>query len=416
LKLIFNDDGFSYRLLCAIGKTPYGGADIGECVSTAYRIKDGDFESWCNEWLKTARRIEEIGNQSLESGHIISAKEAYLRASNYYTEAEFYLHKDPSDDRIIQTYTKAVETFRKAANYFSHGFEAIEVPYSSNQDNETEKTTLPGFLYTVDNKAIQRPILIICTGFDGIQESLYSSNVVAALSRGYNCLTIEGPGQGREIRKQKLPFRPDWEKVVSPFIDFLLRNKGNLIDSQHIGIMGISMGGYFAPRVAAYDNRISACIANDGVIDFSKSFTQHLPPIILQALKEGNSELVNTIIQVITSFSPHATWGYTHGMWVFDAKTPFDLINKSYSYSLNKEDIQRIKCPTLVLEAEEDIYYKGQAKTLFNELICQKEHILFTKEEGAEIHCHSASLYLLNQRIFDWLDKVWKNEKEKKQP
>jgi hypothetical protein len=68
-----------------------------------------------------------------------------------------------------------------------------------------------------------------------------------------------------------------------------------------------------------------------------------------------------------------------------------------------------------VLDAEEDIYYKGQAKTLFNELICQKEHIFFTKEEGAEIHCHSASLYLLNQRIFDWLDKVWENEKEKKQ-
>jgi esterase/lipase len=413
LKLIFNDDGFSFRLLCAIGRTPYGGADIGECLSTAYRIKDGDFESWYDEWLKTARRLEEIGNQSLENGHIISAKEAYLRASNYYTEAEFFLHINPSDDRIIQTYTKAVETFRKASNYFSHGFEAIEVPYFDNSKNRNSKTTLPGYLYTVDNKEIQRPILIIVTGFDGIQESLYFSNVLAALSRGYNCLTIEGPGQGRVIRKQKLPFRPDWENVVTPFIDFLLTNKSNVVDIQHIAIMGISMGGYFAPRVAAYDTRISACIANDGVVDFSKSFTQYLPLIMLKALEEGNKELVNAIIEVITSFSPHATWGYTHGMWVLGAKTPFDLIKKSYSYSLNKEDIHRIKCPTLVLEAEEDMYYKGQAKTLYDELTCQKEYILFTKEEGAEIHCHAASLYLLNQRIFDWLDKAWKNEKEK---
>ena len=117
------------------------------------------------------------------------------------------------------------------------------------------------------------------------------------------------------------------------------------------------MGGYFAPRVAAYDNRISACIANDGVVDFSKSFTQYLPLIMLKALEEGNKELINVIIEVITSFSPHATWGYTHGMWVLGAKTPFDLIKKSYSYSLNKEDIHRLKCPTLVLEAEEDMYF-----------------------------------------------------------
>lgn len=66
MKLIFNDDGFSFRLLSAIDRTPYGGADIGECLSTAYRIKDGDFESWYSEWLKTARRLEEIGNNLLK--------------------------------------------------------------------------------------------------------------------------------------------------------------------------------------------------------------------------------------------------------------------------------------------------------------------------------------------------------------
>jgi hypothetical protein len=72
-----------------VGKAVYGGTDIGECLSTAYRIKDGDFESWYNEWLATAERQEEIGNHSLDNGHITIAKEAYLRASSYYTEAEF---------------------------------------------------------------------------------------------------------------------------------------------------------------------------------------------------------------------------------------------------------------------------------------------------------------------------------------
>lgn len=411
MKLIFNDEGFSFRLLGTIGKSAFGGSDIGECLSTAYRIEDGDFESWYKEWLKTAEMVEKIADESIRSGHNISAKEAYLRASTYYAEAEFYLHTNSDDPRILQTYDKATEIFKKASKFFYHGFEPIEVPYLNNSNTADttngSNTTLPGFLYTVDAKKIQRPIIIISTGFDGIQESLYHSNVLAALSRGYNCLTIEGPGQGRVIRKQGLPFRPDWEKVVTPFIDFLLSQKKSIIDERYIALLGISMGGYLAPRATAYDNRITACIANDGVLEVSQSFTSSLPPLVLKALNEGNKELFNSVMDIIISFSPQAAWGFSNGMWVFDAESPFALIKKSYTYSLGDEDLSKINCPSLILDAEQDIYYKDQAKMLYDKLRCKKDYIQFTKEEGAEIHCHSASLYLLNQRIFDWLDGVF---------
>jgi hypothetical protein len=70
-----------------------------------------------------------------------------------------------------------------------------------------EGITLPGYFYKVDDKSVSpRPTLILFTGFDGIQEELYPTSVVAALDRGYNCLTFEGPGQGSVIRKQKLLF------------------------------------------------------------------------------------------------------------------------------------------------------------------------------------------------------------------
>lgn len=84
MKIIFNDPTFSLQLLRAIGETYYRGADIGECLSTAYRIKEGDFESWYTEWLKTAKRIHRYADECLEKGHTISARDAYLRASNYY--------------------------------------------------------------------------------------------------------------------------------------------------------------------------------------------------------------------------------------------------------------------------------------------------------------------------------------------
>ena len=84
MKIVFQDPTFSLQLLRVIGQTYYKVADIGECLSTAYRIKEGDFESWHIEWLKTAKRIHKYADECVASGRKISAHQAYLRASNYY--------------------------------------------------------------------------------------------------------------------------------------------------------------------------------------------------------------------------------------------------------------------------------------------------------------------------------------------
>src|SRR6266851_3675518 len=103
MKLTFKDQAFSFELLRAVGYAPYGGADLGECLATAERIKEGDLESWHTEWLRTAERIQAIAEEALAKQHAISAREAFLRASNYYRTAEFFLHTDPTDPRVAAT-------------------------------------------------------------------------------------------------------------------------------------------------------------------------------------------------------------------------------------------------------------------------------------------------------------------------
>jgi dipeptidyl aminopeptidase/acylaminoacyl peptidase len=219
-----------------MGETYYKGADIGECLSTAYRIKEGDFESWYTEWLKTAKRVHKYAESCLATGHKISAREAYLRASNYYRVAEFLLI-NPEDLRIQTTWGSSKECFSSAGRLFSPPFEAIEIPY--------EGTTLPGYLYHVkdNSNTTPRPTLIVHGGFDSTLEELYTSAAAPALERGYNCLTFEGPGQGGVICKQKIPFRYDWEKVVTPVVDYAISRK-EIVDPSRIALMGISMGGY----------------------------------------------------------------------------------------------------------------------------------------------------------------------------
>jgi len=414
MKIVFNDPTFSSQLLRAIGETYYRGADIGECLSTAYRIKEGNFESWHTEWLKTAKRIHSYANESLAKGHAISARDAYLRASNYYRVAEFLL--DPHDQRIQTTWGNSKECFSKAATLFPFSVESIEIPYEKG-------VTLPGHFYQYSNSVynngdwntrdkktemrVCRPTLIAHGGFDSTLEELYSSAAAPALERGYNCLTFEGPGQGGVIRKQEIPFRYDWEKVVTPVIDYAINRKEQFgIDVNRIALMGISMGGYLAARAATFEHRISACILNDGVYDGYDAITSSFPESLSTALEEGNSEFVNSTILDLMDSDPNARFNMKHGMWTTGSNSPYDLITAAKSYTL-KDLVKNITCPTLVLEAEKDDSFPGQPKKVYDGLRCPKKYILFTEEEGAEEHCQSGASALSSQRIFDWIDEVF---------
>jgi pimeloyl-ACP methyl ester carboxylesterase len=402
MKIVFQDPTFSLQLVRAIGETYYKGADIGDCLSTAYSIKEGDFESWYQEWLKAAKRVHSYANESVKSGHTISAREAYLRASNYYRVAEFLLI-NPEDPRIQTTWGSSKDCFSKAAELFSPAFEPIEIPY--------EGTTLPGYFYRVEeeddsnnNTNAPRPTLIVHGGFDSTLEELYTSAAAPALERGYNCLTFEGPGQGRVIRKQKIRFRYDWEKVITPVVDYALSLKQ--IDSKQIALMGISMGGYLAARAAAFEHRISACILYNGVYDGYESFAASFPESLRLAVENGNIEVVNTVVGILSDLDANMRFNLKHGMWTTGANSPFKLIQDSKKYTV-KDIVQNIRCPTLVLEAEKDDSFPGQPKKVYDALTCPKKYILFTAEEGAEEHCQCGAPALSNQRIFDWLDETF---------
>lgn len=90
MHLLFKDDQFDFQVLRLLGETAYAAADIGEVVSTAEKIKEGDYEDWCTEWTKTAKRLHDIADEAAANGYAISARKAYLRASNYYRTAELW--------------------------------------------------------------------------------------------------------------------------------------------------------------------------------------------------------------------------------------------------------------------------------------------------------------------------------------
>ncbi|TBL79429.1 alpha/beta hydrolase family protein [Paenibacillus thalictri] len=389
MQLVFKDQTFSFELLRTASYATYGGADLGECFSTAYRIKEGDFESWYAEWTATARRIHALADSALASGQRVSAREAYMRASNYYRTAEFFLHGDRKDPRILETWEASRHTFREAGKLMDTPIELIDIPY--------EGTHLTGYFYKVDNSGMPRPTLIIHGGYDSTGEELYLGGAAAALQRGYNCLTFEGPGQGSAIRLQGLPFRHDWEHVVTPVVDYALTRPD--IDPQQIALMGISFGGYLAPRAAAFEHRLAACIANDGLYTFR--FSEMGRPFMQGKEHADLSAVIGHVMKQHTG----VRWAVENGMFTFGAESIEELVDKTEPCSL--EGIaQRIVCPTLVCEAEDDHFFAGQPAKLYEALQCPKTFMRFTAEEGAEEHCHFGALQLFNHRMFEWLDRA----------
>ncbi len=138
MEFLFKDAQYSFQCLRAASQSVAGGADIGEVLLTAGRIKEGDDESWYREWLTTADRLEKTADRFLAEGHKVSAKEAFFRASNYYRSAEFFLHSNPEDPRILSTWRRSRDCFLRGARLSSRPIKPVEIPF--------EGTTLPGYL------------------------------------------------------------------------------------------------------------------------------------------------------------------------------------------------------------------------------------------------------------------------------
>ena len=141
-------------------------------------------------------------------------------------------------------------------------------------------------------------------------------------------MTFEGPGQGGMIRKQKIPFRYDWEKVVTPVIDYALSRK-EIVDPNRIALMGISMGGYLAARAVAFEHRIAACVLYNGVYDGYDAFAAGFPKSLRLAVENGNVNVVNSVIDILSDMDANMRFNLKHGMWTTGTNSSYELIQRS---------------------------------------------------------------------------------------
>lgn len=423
--LLVDDEDFDFEFNRVLAHAVYRGSDTGEVLRLRSQIKPGDMNDWHDAFFALAQRAEASAGPPAKPDQIsrnVSRTDRMFAASNYYRTADFFLHGDPDDPRIMSLWSKQTECFDEALKSLGNG---------TRHELKADGFTVPIiFFKTSLAEGKPRPVILIGNGYDGSMEEMLHINGFAALQRGYDVILYEGPGMPSVRRYQNLGWIPDWERVVTPVVDFALSQPDT--DEKRVVLLGYSMGGNLAVRAAAFEHRLAAVLAVDGVFDLTSYL--RLPPYLEKIRQEGSEEEFNGAFARFafdSSTSTATRWGiqqgksillipqhksknrhsllisHNIGLWSFNIPTGSEFFRVNPLYSLAPV-IDQVQCPVFVGDAEDDLFFKGQPSKLTSALGKRAHYRFFSSEEAAGLHCQVGAAQLLNSETFDWLENTLK--------
>jgi hypothetical protein len=399
---VFQHADFQFQFLLGLGGTYEQAADVGELFAAASQITDSEYDSWYDTFVALGERVQRIAESSAAAGNSISAREAWLRASGYYGQAYFFTYGTKQPDRIVDIWERHRACFDQFAALLQPAAEPVAIPY--------ENTTLPGYALRVDATDAPRPWLVMNNGSDGTATDMWVQGAAAGLRRGYNVLIFDGPGQGAALWRQQLYFRPDWEAVITPIVDWLLERPD--VDPDKLVLLGVSQAGYWVPRALAFEQRFAAAVADPGVMDVATSWAAMMPPgtmeELLQASDAERTQIateLNEGVEQEMAHDVHLRFTARMRLAPYGPKTLADVVVDLAAYNLN-DVVGQITTPLLIADPEGESFWPGQSQQLYDALPGPKLLVPFTAAEGADLHCEPKANSLRAQRFFDWFDQT----------
>jgi dienelactone hydrolase len=356
----------AYQFRRGLGETQEGGGSVSEVMQAGSRMIPGDLESWHAEWMRIADRNRDRGLTEEKSGHIRTAMNCFLRAADYYRQAEFHL--EPDDSRRLPTFEKMEACSHKFIGYLNPPGEVVEIPYEPGKP-------ICGYFIRAPFPGGKLPVLICMGGLDSIKDEMWFMQAHGCLQRGISVLMIDGPGQGGTLRRHKIVTRADSEVPIGKCIDWLEQRPD--VDQSRIAVCGSSLGGYYAARAACYEPRLAAAISHGAI------------------------------------WSVHDMWGTKgdafglamHIRWVFGAKTMAEAHELMKPFTLEGH-LEHMACPYLVLHGGHDVLTVTAARRTYDYArahgVDATMRVLDPEETGAE-HCQHDNPTIGQEVLADWL-------------
>lgn len=363
---VLDDVNFNYQVnrILSFGDA---GCDREEVLRAMEEVTD--VESWYQNWRLIAEKARK--------------ESRYLHSMYYYRMAEFMLLDSRAEKE--EMYQAMKQMFAKA---FPH-IKKDHIPYKNGY--------LPS-IHLLSERATQT--IVIHGGFDSFMEELYML-AEELLHHNVNIILFEGEGQGETLR-QGMPFHEKWEQSVGAVLDYY--------ELENVTLMGISWGGYFALRAAAYEKRIKKVICH-GVLydafDVQSRLIKQPARAVFKILYQLNcKKVINALTYRKMQASQLTEWGITHGMYITQTKSPFAYLQAIEKHTL-RTLTRKIDQQVLLLTGEADHYIpRWQYHFLKRNLPHAKvDSRMFTKEEGGEQHCQVGNYEIAIEHIVQWMKR-----------
>jgi pimeloyl-ACP methyl ester carboxylesterase len=375
------DYRWSHGVLIGLNAAPWGGAEIGEVnrIGLRLRARVGDDTAWFTEWAREAATVEQAGRAHLAAGRRSTAATYLLRASNYYHVGERFLQPKSAG---LDAYRRGVDCFRDAAALLRRPrIEHVEIPY--------EGGSLPA-LYVhaepVPGHSGPTPAVVFFDGFDVTKEIQYFKGVPDLVARGIACLIVDGPGNGEAVRFRGFYLHHETERYGTAAWEYLAARPE--IDPKRIGVMAISLGGYYAPRAAAFEPRFAACIAWGAQWDYWQVWK-------------------NRFDRLDAGGAPSLSVPWQHLLWIFNVDSREAAMKRLEAFRLEGV-VQRIACPFLMVHGEGDEQIPLPIAQKCFDAVGSKDKTLkvFTRDEGGYHHCQIDNVSIGVACMWDWFERV----------
>ena len=330
--------------------------------------------AWFESWMKVAERVQRLGEADEAAGHGLSAGRKYLRAGIYYLMAErMPSHKDP---RRLDAYKRGIDVYKRGLQLRREPVEFVEVPYGEHK--------LPAFFCKAQGKG-PHPCVVHFDGLDVTKELIYGSVGDEFRRRGISVLIVDHPGVGAALRLLGLPSGPDTEKPAGACVDYLETRED--VDAKRIGMMALSLGGYYAPRAAAFEKRFKCCVAWGAIYDYGHTVSERIG---------GKGE-------------PSVPGYAEHVNWVFGCDKIEDTLKIVRQMTLEGV-ADKITCPLLVIHGENDrqVPLWHAEKTVAAAVNSPGAELKVCRlADGAAEHCGADNGPLIVDYMTDWVaDKL----------